>query len=51
MANNMQLKTIRNMKIWKTDADMLEYCEHILKHTERYIPERVFEAKNILQWC
>jgi|GEM_PF-4008429 len=30
------------------DAVIIRHCEHIISHSERYMPERVFEAKEIL---
>jgi hypothetical protein len=41
---------IKQIKIRESDEKMLEYCQHIIDHQERYEPDRVFEAKNILQY-
>lgn len=30
------------------DKAMIEHCEHIISHAERYERERVFEAKTII---
>lgn len=42
--------SIRQIKIRESDEKMLEYCQHIIDHQERYEAERIFEAKNILQY-
>lgn len=41
---------IKNLNDWEKlggDKALLSFCEHIISHSERYIPERVFEAKEI----
>lgn len=38
---------ITQIKKW-TQAELKEFCEHIVSHSERYMSERVFEAKSIL---
>lgn len=42
---------IRHLNNWEKlggDNALLKFCEHIVSHAERYIPERVFEAKSII---
>lgn len=38
---------IKSIKNW-TNAELIEFCRHIISHSERYESERVFEAKEIL---
>ena len=38
---------IRQIKDF-TEEELREFCQHIVSHSERYVPERVFEAKEIL---
>lgn len=38
---------IKHIKKW-TSTELQEFCKHIVDHKERYEPERVFEAKEIL---
>lgn len=40
---------IENIKNWKNDQEIIEHCNHIISHSERYEKERVFEAKTLLQ--
>jgi len=40
--------SIKNIKNWESKQDIIEFCEHIILHSERYESERVFEAKEIL---
>lgn len=44
----MEQKSILKIKIWESDAEIIEFCEMILSEQNRYQPERVFEAKEIL---
>ena len=39
--------SIKNIKKWKSDEELREFCEHIVSHSERYTAERIFEAKEI----
>jgi len=40
---------IENIKNWKNKQEIIEHCNHIISHSERYEKERVFEAKTLLQ--
>ena len=42
------IKPIKQLKKWKNKEEMLNHCRHIISHAERYYPERVFEAKELL---
>jgi hypothetical protein len=44
----MKLMPIRQIKKWRSDKELLEHCEHIVSHAERYVPARVFVAKEII---
>jgi hypothetical protein len=39
---------IKHIKKWNSQSELLEFCEHIVSHSERYEKERVFEAKEII---
>ena len=41
---------IKYIKKWKNKEEMLEHCRHIISHAERYEKERIWEAKNILNY-
>lgn len=40
---------IENIKDWENNEEIIEHCNHIISHSERYEKERVFEAKTLLQ--
>jgi len=42
------MKLIPLRKLGLTKAKLKEHCEYIIKEHDRYTPERVFEAKEIL---
>lgn len=46
--NIIPIKKLNNWKKLGGDKALLSFCEHIISHSERYIPERVFEAKEIV---
>ena len=39
---------ILKIKKFKTIKEVIEFCNHILSHKERYEDERVFEARELL---
>ena len=41
----MPIKLIQKRK---SDEELIEFCNHIISHSERYDPYRVFEAKSII---
>ncbi len=40
---------IEFIKDWRNEGDIIEFCDHIILHGERYEKERVFEAKIVRQ--
>ena len=42
------MSSIMNVKRWENDYELIEFCNHIISHSERFVSERVFEAKEIL---
>ncbi len=48
---NKGITPIVQLNDWKKlggNTAIIEFCEHIISHAERYVPERVFEAKELL---
>lgn len=45
----MKIIPIKHIKQWADEQELIEHCEHILSHEERYEKTRVFEAKTLLQ--
>ncbi len=43
----MKIISIKKIKNWASKKEMLEFCDHIISHQERYSKERVFEAKEL----
>jgi len=39
---------IIRIKKWKNNNEIIEFCNHIISHSERYEKERVFESKQLL---
>lgn len=46
--NFIPIKRITNWEKIGGNIALLEFCEHIVSHSERYVAERVFEAKEII---
>ena len=42
------LVSIKYIKDWDSINEMIEYCNHVLSHSERYVSERIEEAKKII---
>jgi nicotinic acid mononucleotide adenylyltransferase len=40
---------IEYIKKWRNNDEIIEHCQHIISHSERYEKERVFEAKTVIQ--
>lgn len=45
-----KLIPIKLIKKWKSTEEMHEHCQHIIDHADRYIRERVWEARQILAY-
>ena len=41
---------IKGIKKWKSNEEIKEHCKHIISHSYRYEKERVFEAKELLNY-
>ena len=39
---------IEYIRKWSSTDEIVEFCKHIISHSERYEKERVFEAKSVL---
>ncbi len=40
---------IEYIKKWNSKTEIIEHCNHIISHSEKYEKERTFEAKTVLQ--